>query len=230
MAPGSRSPFIPANAEQLPVTSILILGGTGQVGQALLAKALAAPAVSRVVAPTRQPLPAHSKLDNPLIDFASLPSSAAWWKADITLCALGTTLRQARSRAGFYLVDHDFVREAARLIHQAGTPVFGLVSSLGANPSSRVFYLRVKVETERDIRALVFPSTVFIRPSLLIGGPRAHARPLEALGLTLGKHLTSLLPRRYQAVTTQAVARTLFEACLAAQPGVHIIESEAIHG
>jgi uncharacterized protein YbjT (DUF2867 family) len=211
------------------VTTILILGATGQVGQALCELALANPAIDRVAAPTRRPLPIHQKLENPIIDFDSLPQDASWWKADIAVCALGTTLRQARSRAGFYQVDHDFVLKAAHLIHQAGTPVFGLVSSLGANPSSRVFYLRVKGGTERDITALGFSSTVCIRPSLLIGGPRAQGRPLEAAGLYAGKVLSGLLPRRYRAVTTKSVARTLFDACLAAQPGQHCIESEAIH-
>lgn len=212
------------------MTSILILGATGQVGQSLLELALANPAIDRVVAPTRRPLPIHPKLENPIVDFGHLPPEASWWRADIAVCALGTTLRQARSRAGFHQVDHDVVLAAARLIQQAGTPVFGLVSSLGAHPDSRVFYLRVKGETERDILALVFPSTVFIRPSLLIGGPRAQGRPLEAAGLWAGKVLSGWLPRRYRAVTTQAVAKTLFDACLAARPGERIVESEAIHG
>jgi uncharacterized protein YbjT (DUF2867 family) len=211
------------------MTRLLILGATGQVGQALLALALANPAIDRVVAPTRRPLPIHPQLDNPIVDFDRLPPDAPWWKTDIAVCALGTTLRQAKSRAGFYRVDHDFVLNAARLTQQAGTPVFGLVSSLGVDPSSRVFYLRVKGETERDITALAFPSTVFIRPSLLIGGPRAEGRPLEAAGLWAGKVLSGMLPRRYRAVTTAAVARTLFDACLTAQPGARIIESEAIH-
>jgi uncharacterized protein YbjT (DUF2867 family) len=212
------------------MTRLLILGATGQVGQALLARALASPAIERIVAPTRRSLPIDPKLENPLVEFGRLPPEAAWWQAGIAVCALGTTLRQARSRAGFYQVDHDFVLEAARLIRQAGTPVFGLVSSLGANPSSRVFYLRVKGETERDILSLAFPSTVFIRPSLLIGGPRAQGRPLEAAGLWAGKVLSGILPRRYRAVTTQAVAGTIFDACLAAQPGLQILESEFIHG
>ena len=212
------------------MTRILILGSTGQVGQALLTQTLADPVVSRVIAPSRRPLPAHAKLDNPLVDFADLPPDAAWWQADIALCALGTTLRQAGSRAGFYRVDHDFVLAAARLIRQAGTPVFGLVSSLGAHPDSRVFYLRVKGETERDLLDLAFPSTVLIRPSLLIGGPRAQGRPLEAAGLWAGSVLSGWLPRRYRAVTTQAVAKTLFDVCLAARPGEQIVESEAIHG
>ena len=207
------------------MTRILILGATGQVGQELLSLALAHPDVTRVVAPTRHPLSAHPKLENPQVDFARLPPDAPWWRADMAFCALGTTLRQARSRAGFYRVDHDYVLAAARLIQRAGTPVFGLVSSLGANPASRVFYLRVKGEIERDLGALAFPSLVLIRPSLLVGGPRASARPLEALGLFIARRLCALLPRRYRAVTTQAVALSLFQACQAAPPGLYIIES-----
>jgi uncharacterized protein YbjT (DUF2867 family) len=210
------------------VKTALILGATGQVGQSLLAQALASLKISRVVAPTRRPLPSHPKLDNPVVDFEALPADARWWKADFVCCALGTTLRQAKSRAGFYQVDHDYVLAAAQCAREAGTPVFGLVSSLGASPTSRVFYLRVKGETERDLGALNFPSLTLIRPALLIGGPRSQNRPLESFGLFLGKHLSSLLPRRYHAVSTQSVARSLMGACLEPETGNRIIESELI--
>ena len=208
--------------------TLLILGATGQVGQALLQLALQHPEISHVVAPTRRPLPPHAKLDNPLVDFEALPKEAAWWKADLALCALGTTLRQAKSRAGFYRVDHDYVLISAGLVQRAGTPAFGLVSSLGANTSSRIFYLKTKGETEQALIALGFASLVLARPSLLIGGPRSSARPLEAFGLFLGKHLASLLPRRYRAVTTRQVARALLEAGLSAPAGLHVIESEQL--
>lgn len=212
------------------MTRILILGATGQVGQELLTLALDHPDVTRVVAPTRRPLPVHPKLENPQVDYEQLPPDAPWWRADMALSALGTTLRRARSRAGFYRVDHDYVLAAARLIQRAGTPVFGLVSSLGANPASRVFYLRVKGEVEQDLGALAFPSLVIIRPSLLVGGPRARARPVEALGLFAAKWLSALLPRQYRAVTTQAVALSLFQACQEGRPGLHLIESGDIPG
>ena len=208
--------------------TVLILGATGQVGQALLELALQHPEISRVVAPTRRPLPPHAKLDNPLVDFEQLPEDAAWWKSDLTLCALGTTLRQTKSKAGFYRVDHDYVLVAAKLARRAGTPTFGLVSSLGADASSRLFYLRVKGETEQALATLGFVSRVIVRPSLLIGGTRASARPLEAFGLFLGKRLASLLPRRYRAVTTRQVAQSLLEACLQAPAGLHVIESERL--
>ena len=208
--------------------TVLILGATGQVGQALLQLALQHPQISRVVAPTRRPLPPHAKLDNPLVDFEELPEDAAWWKSDLTLCALGTTLRQTKSKAGFYRVDHDYVLAAAKLARRAGTPAFGLISSLGADASSRVFYLKVKGETEQALGTLGFVALVIARPSLLIGGTRASTRPLEAFGLFLGKHLASLLPRHYRAVTTLQVARTLLEAGLHAPAGVHVIESEQL--
>ena len=208
--------------------TVLILGATGQVGQALLELALQHPEISRVVAPTRRSLPPHAKLDNPLVDFEALPENAAWWKSDLTLCALGTTLRQTKSKAGFYRVDHDYVLAAAKLARRAGTPTFGLVSSLGADASSRLFYLRVKGETEQALATLGFVSRVIVRPSLLIGGTRASARPLEAFGLFLGKRLASLLPRRYRAVTTRQVAQSLLEACLQAPAGLHVIESERL--
>jgi len=210
--------------------TLLILGATGQVGQQLLRLALQHPGISRVVAPTRRQLMPHGRLDNPIVDFEQLPENAPWWKADIALCALGTTLRQAKSRAGFYRVDHDYTVSAAGMSHQAGTPVFGLVSSLGADASSRLFYLKTKGVTERDISTLGFTSLTIARPSLLIGGPRSSGRPLEAIGLFLGKYLFSLLPRRYRAVSTLRVAEALLEAGLDAQAGLHVIESEQLRG
>ena len=93
-----------------------------------------------------------------------------------------------------------------------------------------MFYLKVKGETEQNLGTLGFVSLVIVRPSLLIGGTRASARRLEAFGLFLGKHLASLLPRRYRAITTHQVAKSLFEACLSAFAGLHVIESEQLQG
>ncbi len=210
--------------------TLLIFGATGQVGQVLLQLALQHPKISHVAAPTRRSLPSHPKLDNPLVDYEKLPGDVPWWKADLALCALGTTLRQAKSSAGFYRVDHDYVLAAAGLARRAGTPAFGLVSSLGADASSRLFYLRVKGETEQALSALGFASLTLARPSLLIGGPRSSGRPLESFGLFIGKHLSSLLPRRYRAVTTLQVAQAMLETGLRAPTGVHIIESDQLQG
>ena len=210
--------------------TVLIFGATGQVGQALLELALQHPKISHVVAPTRRPLPPHAKLVNPLVDFEVLPEDAAWWKTDLSLCALGTTLRQTKSKAGFFRVDHDYVLATAKLVRRTGTSTFGFVSSVGADASSRLLYLKVKGETEKALGTLGFVSLVIARPSLLIGGTRPSARPLEAFGLFFGKHLASLLPHRYRTITVQQVAKSLLEACLSASAGLHVIESEQLQG
>ena len=208
--------------------TLLILGSTGLVGRQLLAQALAHAEVARVIAPTRRPLPSHAKLINPIVDFDTLPADAPWWRADAALCALGTTMRQAGSQAAFRRVDHDYVLTAARLTHDAGTPVFVLNSSVGASPAAGSFYLRVKGETERDLGDLGFDSLTLVRPSLLDGGPRPERRLGETLALWLARPLRGLIPARYRAVKTADVAATMLRSALAAEAGTHCIESEAI--
>ena len=208
--------------------TLLVLGGSGLVGAQIVAAALADPNVGRVVAPTRRPLARQAKLQNPTVDFARLPRNVRWWAADAMLCALGTTRRQAGSATAFRQIDHDYVIAAARLARSAGTPVFVYNSSLGANAAARSLYLRVKGETERDLAGLGFASLTHVRPSLLDGGPRRDFRPTEAAGLVFARVLAPIVPRRYRAVSTRAVAATMLRAALDPQPGTRVIESEAL--
>jgi uncharacterized protein YbjT (DUF2867 family) len=209
------------------MTTLLILGATGKVGQQLLAQALALPAVTQVVAPTRRPLAPQPRLHNPVVDFRALPA-APWWRADAALCALGTTLRQAGSREAFAEVDHDHVLATAHRLRQAGTPTFVLNSSLGADAAAGSFYLAVKGRTEADLAALGFESLTLVRPSLLDAGPRSDSRPVEAISLWLVKRLAWLVPARYRAVTPAAVTRAMLAAALQPVPGRQVIESEAL--
>ena len=207
---------------------LMLVGASGLVGQQVLRQALAHPAISALIAPTRKPLAPASGLDNPLVDFEHLPAQAPWWKVDAVICTLGTTMAQAGSAAGFRRVDHDYPPARAKLALAAGAGAFALNSALGAAADSRVFYNRVKGEAEDAIIALNYPSLTLVRPSLLDGGPRPDGRPGERIALIFARSLRPLIPARYRAVATEAVARTLLAAALARAPGVHIIESERI--
>jgi len=207
--------------------TLLLVGASGLVGQSVLRQALDHPDVAKLVAPTRRPLPPHPKLENPLVDFDALPADAAWWAVEGVICTLGTTIKKAGSQPAFRKVDHDYPLAVAAQARRHGAVAYALTSSVGADAGSRTFYLRTKGETERALAALGFPSLTIVRPSF-IGGERAERRTFEALGLRLFAAIAPLLPRRYRIVAAGDIARTLLEATLAARPGTHFIESEAI--
>lgn len=209
------------------MSRLLIAGATGLVGRHVLALALAEPRVSRIVAPTRRALPAHAKLQNPVVDFEALPAAAAWWSVDAVVCALGTTIRETGSEAAFRRVDVDYVLAVAMHARAAGARAFALNSSVGADPAARAFYLRCKGEAERGVEALEYPSLTLVRPSI-IGGERERRRPLEHLGMVTLRAFEPLVPKRYRVVPAERIARCLLEAAVAAPPGVRIVESEAL--
>ena len=207
--------------------TILLVGATGLVGQSVLQQALNDSRVAKVVAPTRRPLPPHSRLENPVVDFDALPADAPQWAVDGIICTLGTTIKKAGSQPAFRKVDHDYPLAVATLARRHGAVAFALTSSVGADPRSRNFYLRTQGETERALAGCGFPSLTLVRPSF-IGGVRAERRPLEALGLAVFGGIAWLVPRRYRIVPAERIARALLEAALANEPGIRIVESEAI--
>lgn len=210
--------------------SLLLVGATGAVGQAVLRQALAEKRITRIVAPARRPLEAgfagNARLLNPVIDFARLPEEAAWWKVDAVVCTLGTTIKVAGSQAAFAAVDRDLPIAFARLAREAGATRYALNSSLGASARGS-FYLRTKAEAEQGIIDLGFASTTIVRPSL-IDTERNEARPGEQVGLLFAHALRPLIPRRYRAVSPEAIAAALLRGVLEGGQGVKIIESDAL--
>lgn len=210
--------------------SLLLVGATGAVGQAVLRQALAEKRITRIVAPTRRPLEAgfagNPRLLNPVIDFARLPEEAAWWKVDAVVCTLGTTIKVAGSQAAFAAVDRDLPIAFARLAREAGATRYALNSSLGASARGS-FYLRTKAEAEQGIIDLGFASTTIVRPSL-IDTERQDARLGEQAGLLFARVLRPLIPRRYRAVSPEVIAAALLRGVLDGRPGTTAVESDAL--
>jgi uncharacterized protein YbjT (DUF2867 family) len=203
---------------------LLLVGSTGLVGRHVLDLALADKRVNAVVAPARRRLPDHLKLLAPNVDFERLPEDADWWRADAVICTLGTTMRMAGSKEAFRRVDHDYPLAVARLARHHGTPTFVLNSAMGANPSSRFFYNRVKGELEQDLATLGFRSLTFVRPGL-IGGKREDVRPAERVALLALGFLHPILPRRLRINPGRTIAQALVDAAVVARSGRHIVGS-----
>lgn len=210
------------------MTSILLLGATGLVGQEVLRQALGDPGITRIVAPTRRTLgEANAKLENPIVDFSALPGDAPWWACDSVICALGTTMRRAGSREAFFKVDHDYVVDSAKLARRNGARAFVLVTAAGANASAPFFYPRVKGQAERSVEALGFPSLTIVRPNF-IGGDRQERRPAERAFLAVLGAVNPVLPRAWRLNPADNIARVLIEAAIAARPGTQVVLSSAL--
>lgn len=209
------------------MTRLLLAGATGLVGDATLQRALASARVEQVVAPTRRPLAPHPKLFNPVVDFDALPGDADWWRVDAVECALGTTIRDAGSQDAFRRVDPDYPLAIARQAHAHGAKAFALVSAMGADARSRIFYSRTKGEVEDALAGIGFTSLTLLRPGLL-GGERRQHRSGERLALRVMGALAGILPARYRIVPAGRVADALLRAALDAPPGTHVIRSEQL--
>lgn len=206
------------------MNTVLLAGASGLVGGAL-ARQLADPR-RRLLLPLRRSearllaLPGAEPLPWPLP--ALLPA------LDLGLCALGTTIATAGSEAAFRAVDFDAVLAVARAARAAGATRFGLVSALGADAGSRVFYNRVKGEAEAAVAALGFQRLVIVQPSLLLGDRaslgQAH-RPGEALAQRASRWLAPLTPARWRPVPAERVAAGLLAALAAPGPAVQRLDN-----
>ncbi|MGV8941345.1 MAG: NAD(P)H-binding protein [Lysobacter sp.] len=203
----------------------LVAGYTGLVGRNLLAQLLAGGTYTRIRTVGRRAPPGEgARVEALVTELGDLAGMRERLAADDVFCCLGTTLRAAGSRAAFEQVDLDMVVDLARTARAAGEGRFFLVSALGANANSRVFYNRVKGRAEAAVRAIGYDTLHIVRPSLLLGR-RDESRPGEDLGQKLLPVLAPLMLGRlaaYRPVPAEDVARALLELAARDQPGVTI--------
>ncbi len=211
--------------------SALLLGASGLVGRNCLDLLLQDSRYSDVHVIVRSPLSQqHPKLRVQVADFAALAQTVAGIGAADVFCCLGTTIDKAGSQEAFRRVDHDYPLEAAQGALRGGAQQFLIVTALGADSSSRVFYNRVKGDVERDIAALALPTVHILRPSMLLGS-RDERRVGEAIGQVAFRALGPLLiggARKYRGITGETVARALLALAHQDRPGRHIHESDEL--
>ena len=207
---------------------LLLLGATGLVGRNVLAQALANPAITGVVAPTRQPLEPHPRLRNPVSGrLETLLSEALGDGIDAVVCSLGTTIRKAGSKDAFREVDYALPLKFARAAHQGGVGVFVLVSASVASANSAMFYPKIKGEVERDLALVGFRSLTIIRPSL-IGGQRDEQRLTEHIALRVLEILAPILKKKFQINPADTIAAACLTAAIAGDPGLHFRKAESL--
>jgi uncharacterized protein YbjT (DUF2867 family) len=204
----------------------LVAGATGLIGSQLLDLLLNDDNYNKVIAPTRKPLDIkHPKLVNPVIDFNKLSEQSKELVADDVFCCLGTTMKQAKSKEAFRKVDFEYPLALARITKESGAQKFLLVSALGANAKSSIFYNHVKGEAEKAISAQDFKSTHIFRPSLLMG-PRKEQRSGEDAAKWFYRYFGFLIPAKYKGIESIKVAKAMIVYAQRSEQGNFIHESK----
>lgn len=203
----------------------LLLGGSGLVGGFCLQALLEEPTYTSVVSLGRRELAIapHPKLLQKAMDFEKL-ASLELPPLDDVFCALGTTIRKAGSQEAFRHVDYELPLAAADQALKFGAKQFLLVSSVGADPRSRNFYLRTKGELEHALRKLPFNGLHIFRPSLLMG-KRQESRPGESMAMAVARILQFLCVgplREYHPVSAMTVGQAMVTAAKADRKGVFV--------
>ena len=199
----------------------IILGATGLTGSHLLELLLQDPSYESIKIFTRKKLPIiHPKIEEYVVDLLKLSEHASKFSANVVFCCIGTTKAKTPNKEFYRAIDYGIPVEAAKLCKQNSINSFIVISAIGANPNSKVFYNRLKGEMERDVLAQKINHTQLLQPSLIVGN-RNEKRAGEDISKQFMKIFGFLIPARYKMIEAENVAQAMLH--LASNPANKII-------
>jgi len=208
---------------------VVLIGATGLVGAELLGALKSNDQIEKIVVFSRKKIAdKNPKIENHVIDFRMTDSYANGVKGDVLFCCLGSTMKVAGSKEGFIEVDYSFPLAFAQSAFKNGVSSMHIVTAIGANAASPIFYNKVKGQVQEAIAALGFRSCYFYQPSMLIG-ERNENRVGEIIGQTLMTFFDFLIPTAYKAISGKTVAQAMLHCALQQAPGTHYITSDEIY-
>lgn len=204
----------------------IIIGASGLIGKALTTELLNDIRYSEIILLVRKPLElSHQKLKQVVFNFEAPDSSVL--NADELFCCLGTTIKTAGSKEAFYKVDYHYVVNTAKAARANGVKKMEVISSMGADKNSSIFYSKVKGEMEDALSALGFDELVIVHPSLLLGN-RTEFRLGETISKWLMIGLAFLIPKKYKAIKDTQVAKAMIHYMNLNITGKVVIENDAL--
>ena len=205
----------------------IIIGATGATGRDLVDLLLQDTAFDAIHVFVRRPLAiSDPMIETHLVDFNQIDSWKSGIRGDVLFSCLGTTLRAAGSQEAQWKVDYDYQFNFAKAAHENGVPTLVLMSSMGANPQSSVFYMKMKGQLEEAVKLLGFSNTIIVRPPSLIR--RNSDRWGEKVGVMALKMLNKVgILRSMKPLSTEAVARAML-TCSLHMKGQQVVESREL--
>ncbi|NOU89272.1 NAD(P)H-binding protein [Paenibacillus sp. LMG 31460] len=215
----------------------IVAGGTGLVGRELIKLLLEDQAYTKVIALVRKNmqishLRGNEKLVQIVTDFNNLEIVIE--QSDMehahVFCTLGTTIKKAGSQEQFRKVDLDYPMRLGQMASTGKADAFAIVTAMGANRKSSIFYNRVKGEVEEGLRELKLRALYMLRPSLILGD-RDETRLGEKLGSVVSRAISPLMIgrlRTYRPIHAKTIAMGLIQSAKSGQIGSHVLLSAQI--
>ena len=205
-----------------------VIGATGLVGKQLVQLLLKNENFDKVrIFVRRSSGISHPKLEEQLIDFGHVESWAEKLTGDVLFSALGTTLKQAGGKEKQYEADVTFNLNFARKAKENAIENYVLVSSVGANPKSWIFYSRIKGELDEAVSKIGFQNLAILRPASLTGD-REERRLMEELSVPVVRFVTKFIFKKYRPIHGITVAQAMINAVLHPEPEKTIWEAAEV--
>ena len=189
-----------------------VIGATGLVGKYLVELLLEDDRFSKVRIFVRKDTGIkHPKLEQQIVDFNETKGWSKYLKGDVLFSALGTTLKQAGSKEKQYDIDVVLNRNFAKSAKENGIENYVLVSSIGANSKSKVFYLHIKGKLDDAVSGMGFKNLVIIRPASL-SGERTPRRIAEEITVPIARFITRFIAKNYRPIHGKTVAKAMINS------------------
>jgi uncharacterized protein YbjT (DUF2867 family) len=190
----------------------LVAGGSGLVGGYTIDFLLQDPNCTKVISIGRRKLSKeHEKLEQKVVDFNLLEQHKDLFNVDRVFCCLGTTIKKAGSKGKFRLVDYDYPLKMAAMAEAQKVKSFSIITALGSDKNSKIFYNKVKGEVEAELETLQFQNVNVLQPSLLMGD-REESRIGEGIAQVAFKIINPLFAgplKKYKGIEGKQVAKAM---------------------
>ena len=201
--------YITAKKTKTMGKTAIILGATGQTGGELLTLLLNDAAYTKIKLFSRTSVKiTHDKIEEHLINFDDLENLEEDFTADVVFCCVGTTKAKTPDKDAYRKVDYGIPIDAAKLSKTNAIKRYLVVSAMGANYKSNIFYNRIKGDMERDVQFYQQGETYIFRPSL-IAGMRDEQRLMESFAKLIFKIINAILPSKVKSISAMTIARAM---------------------
>jgi uncharacterized protein YbjT (DUF2867 family) len=212
-------------------STAVVAGATGLIGGELVQYLLETPYYNRVIILVRKATNLkHEKLIELIVDYDHLGDVGEYFEKAVVFCVLGTTMKIAKTKEAFRKVDYQYPLQLAELALEHGAEQFHVVTAIGTNPNSTIFYSQVKGQLELALKQLSLPSLHIYHPSFLLGN-RKEIRLGEHIGAIIMKALSLAFIgklKKYKAIQVRMIAQGMVHASEKKEPGTHLYEYNEI--